>query len=160
MQQGEYHSLDATAGLRMYWRRRSQQGVVFLDIRREMKPDIVASNECLPFRTSCFKRVFYDPPHIICEDGSIAQTDFGWRYGFWRHKSDLVRNIYRVNKEFARVLVPRGELFLFYTDYHENPSIESVLALLGNFDVIDWFRRPSRAMTGNLRHEIKLAKRD
>jgi len=151
-----YHTLDATAGLRRYWKGRNMQGVLFLDIRAEVKPDIVASNEYLPFRPGVFNCIFYDPPHIISRNGSIAKTSFGYRYGFWTHRSDIIRNIYQVNEEFARVLRPRGKLLFFYTDYHENPSLESCLSLLKHFRIIQRERLKSKAHTNTIKHTITL----
>jgi len=154
----DYHTLDATAGLRQYWKGKDQRGVVFLDVRREVKPDIVASNEYLPFRSGIFKRVFYDPPHVVNPFSSTAKSTLGWRYGFWEHKSELVRNAYLVNKEFARVLQPRGKLTFFYTDLRDNPSLESMLALFNNFRILRRKRSKSGAHTNNYRYVVELEK--
>jgi len=152
----KYHTLDATAGLRRYWKGKDTRGVLFLDIREEVKPDIVANNECLPFRSGVFDRIIYDPPHIINPDGSLAETSFGYRYGFWAYKSGLIRNIYRVNEEFARVLRPRGKLLFLYTDYHENPPLENCLALFKHFRVVQRERRRSKAHSSISHYTVTL----
>jgi len=152
----KYHTLDATAGLRRYWKGKDTRGVLFLDIREEVKPDIVANNECLPFRSGVFDRIIYDPPYFISPGGSLAKTSFGYRYGLYRHKSELIRNVYRVNKEFARVLRSRGRLIFEYTDFPGNPSLESLLALFNHFRVIKREKAPSGAYTGRTLHTITL----
>jgi len=69
--------LDVTAGRRNIWWERSYADAVFVDIRREVKPDLVCDLKALPFRGEIFRLVVFDPPH---ENVGI-KSDMFKRYG-------------------------------------------------------------------------------
>jgi hypothetical protein len=120
--QGDFVILDITAGKRRMWTN-TPDDLLFLDRRRIVKPDIVASNEFLPFIESCMDGVVYDPPHLFrhsrIKEGSIMAR---WARDFtlWKRKAHFLRNLNEVNKEVARVLKADGWMLMKHCD--GNPS--------------------------------------
>jgi len=115
--------LDACCGSRMFWFDKNDPRTLFIDQRREsfevtdkssrggsrqivIDPDEIADFRSLPYESSSFQMVVFDPPHLR---GSKAGT--GWikaKYGAlgesWR--DDLRRGF----SECFRVLRPGGTL--------------------------------------------------
>jgi hypothetical protein len=146
----EYFGLDATASIRSYWRNRNAAGWIFLDIRREVRPDIRASNEFLPFKDQSFSKVFYDPPHMVAGRGLWLNSLMKFRYGDLAKKSDLVRNICEVNREFARILKPEGELLVKWSQ-NKTTAVRwaQLCEMLTNFELKKLESRPSRSGNPN-----------
>lgn len=127
--------LDLTAGYRGIWRTgklKSLGNVLFLDIRKVVHPDIIASNEHLPFKDNSFEWVVYDPPHFVTHSDSYYRTEFGRRFWGWKTKSQLVQNIYRVNSEAARVA---HRLILKWTVVPDGLPLDAVLKILDKWVV-------------------------
>lgn len=68
--------LDVCCGSRMFWFDKTNEDVVFLDIRDEdhvlcdgrkisIKPDIIGDFRKLPFDDNQFNLVVFDPPHLV-----------------------------------------------------------------------------------------------
>jgi len=113
-------------GKTMYhgWEINLGDNIVFMDIRKkpertwtggkgyearmpEVKPDIKADMNHLPFRAHIFEAIIFDPPHL-----QVNMTSFMVeRYGGW-DKPQSYRIMIRVNDEFARVLKPNGLLLM------------------------------------------------
>ena len=124
--------LDITAGYRAMWKGK-HQGVVFLDRRKEVKPDIVASNEFLPFKDEIFVKVVYDPPHTV---GTLTlfythEPEGFDRYSHWDTKPQFYKNLCRVNNEVKRVLMKSGEFLVKWCDLTIKHGL--VVKLLDNF---------------------------
>jgi hypothetical protein len=154
-----YKVLDITAGYRSFWKNKDCKGVIFIDVRREVKPDIVADNEHLPFRDSVFEFVFYDPPYVIRRHPSYFHTDFGKRYWAFPSFGKLAKNIVNVNREVYRVLKERGKLLVKYTPLKNNLALHSVLSLLDNFKEIRREVKDSKSYRGNKVYYILLEKK-
>jgi len=156
----DWEILDATAGLRFFWRRRDAKRVLFLDLRREVFPDIVGSNEFLPFQDGVFSQVFYDPSYFYGkEEGSgFFRTDLGFRFWAWKSKRQLLRNVIAVNREFWRVLRPDGVLLFEWTDMPGGVPHEFVLGLLNNFRLVDSRKSRSKGGTENIAYLFTLKK--
>ena len=156
--------LDITAGYRKMWRGKTQN-VLFLDIRKEVKPDIVASNEHLPFKDNCFIKVVYDPPHCVRKTTFPKpfprEAEGIKRYMYWKRRIDFIKNIIAVNKEAYRVLKPDGVLFCKHTPLKENRiSAHMFISLLDNFKVIRIRKEKSKShRTKNIVYYITLNKR-
>jgi hypothetical protein len=70
--------LDLTAGQRLMWYDRANPMAVFVDIRRETAPQVIANSCRLPFSSSAaFTIVLFDPPHQRIG----AAMDMARRYG-------------------------------------------------------------------------------
>jgi SAM-dependent methyltransferase len=135
MQNESWEILDATAGLRCLWIGRSARGALFVDKRVAVFPDVVASNEYIPFRAGIFRCILYDPPHVVNSSGgrTFYRTNFGFRFWAWDSMSEYVHNLWAVNREFARVLAPGGRLVFKHTKNPHGISLGLALALLSNF---------------------------
>jgi len=143
--------LDATAGLRKLWIGRDASKVVFVDVRRDVLPDVLASNEFLPFRDGVFERVEYDPPHVtgVKKYDAYWFTGFGLRFGGWPSESRLLKNMYVVNTEFKRVLRPGGTLFVKWTDIPDQPGVNFLVKMFTNFLEVSREERISRSGSKN-----------
>ncbi len=118
--------LDATCGARTIWYQKNHPFVTFLDRRKEkittfkagyklrtrrtinIKPDIVAEWQNLPFKAESFDMVVFDPPHII-EKTITKTTKLKMHYGYFlesNYKQILKEGI----KDLFRVLKPNGIL--------------------------------------------------
>lgn len=116
LQNADYHSLDATCSIRRWWLGKNASGWLFLDVRKTVKPDIIASNEFLPFRDHVFESIFYDPPHFVRGGGFWKKSRMRFAFGEWRRKSELDRNLRNVNREFARCLKRSGKLIVKWSE--------------------------------------------
>jgi len=142
--------LDATASYRAWWKGKDTSKVIFVDRRKEVKPDIVCSNEFLPFVSGIFKGVFYDPPHVIAhaKDATFFKTEFGIRFSAWESRDQFVLNVIRVNRAFTRVLTDDGTLLLKHTDIDdEGLTLWHMMTLLSNFEETD--REKQKSGTGH-----------
>jgi hypothetical protein len=122
--------LDINAGYRQLWNGLTQN-VFFLDRRKEVNPDIVASNEYLPFMDKSFKKVMYDPPHLI-RNSPLTETcmmkQYERKFTLWKTKSAFLRNMVLVNKEAYRVLTDDGELIIKHTDSPDNSVTQQTVS--------------------------------
>jgi hypothetical protein len=121
--------LDINAGFRQLWNGMTQN-VFFLDRRKEVNPMIVASNECLPFIDKSFKKIMYDPPHLIrsspVKEGCFMKQ-YEHKFTLWKTKSAFLRNMVLVNKEANRVLTDDGELVIKHTDSPDNSITQNTV---------------------------------
>jgi SAM-dependent methyltransferase len=99
--------LDMTAGYRSMWLQKEAENTIFVDIRREVKPTIVADSKLLPLRDGIFGLVVFDPPYKYFSTASrLAQI-----FGNFRMQ-DVIKLEREGTEEAARVLQPEG-LLLF-----------------------------------------------
>jgi hypothetical protein len=71
--------LDLSAGYRGIWYDKRRADVVYLDLREQVRPDLVADSTCLPFRRNTFDLVVFDPPHANFGARSNMARDYGHR---------------------------------------------------------------------------------
>jgi hypothetical protein len=57
------------------WFNKEYEDAVYIDLRSEVKPDIVCSTEKLPFKDNVFNLIVFDPPHTNMS-GNLAK-DYG-----------------------------------------------------------------------------------
>lgn len=105
--------LDATAGYRMMWFNKQRPDTVYMDLKRDVHPDIMGDFCHLPFRDDVFDIVVFDPPHTSAGKGGI----FYQRFGALR-ASKFAPIIYRASRELFRVLKAKGVL-LFKWNTHD-----------------------------------------
>ena len=94
-------NLDATAGYRMMWKNKNPPHWIFMDKKIEVRPDIQAVWEYLPFRNNVFNCVLFDPPHIVL--WGTGTPKIAENFGGWPYKRDILPSIFKSIKEFARV---------------------------------------------------------
>ena len=108
--------LDATAGYRAMWLNKQDPDAVFLDRRREVKPDVVAVWQALPFPNEVFTVVNWDPPHMVyrVEGKPSFLTD---RIGLLERET-WPADLKNAFDELMRVVSPGGILLLKWNDNH------------------------------------------
>jgi hypothetical protein len=167
--------LDSTAGYRIMWRSKDTSNVVFIDKRREVKPNIVADARALPFRDGIFDRAYCDPPHWFrvgvsghlmrllaampdtlqginhlrhSEHDVPYQVSLLKKYGYWQNKTQWVSFAFHTNQEFARVLKPNATLWykLCHMPRHQSHiTVDRVREHYSNFRIIEKIEYPSRS---------------
>ena len=147
--------LDATSGMKGIWQNMDASGVLFLDINKDVNPNIVASNEKLPFRAGCFKKVVFDPPQFVLSKAENA-LPIHKRYGFWLRKQQFFDNLRAVNEEFARVLKEDGSLLMKFCTF--NFEMKDVLKELTNFELVKNDSRPTKGRGKNTVHWLSFKK--
>jgi len=89
--------LDATAGYRMMWANKNDSDTIYLDSRKEVKPNLVALWQFLPFQNDFFDLILFDPPHDKPGPRGIFRQKFGalnldtFHIDFWQAWRELFR---------------------------------------------------------------------
>lgn len=112
--------LDATCSRRKIWPR---YATIRIDIRPEMKPDIVMDAKRLRFPDAYFDEIDCDPPHLIRDKVNLESLKQSRRtgkyrgkpimledYWYWRTREEWLEFVRETNKEFYRCLKPNGIL--------------------------------------------------
>ena len=102
--------LDDTAGNRMIWgKNKHPEGVIFFDKEPNLAipADVIGAWDKLPFKDDSFDCVIFDPPHQVASPKTKWASDpkgekCAW-YGYFRTRHQLRAEIYKAQKEFARV---------------------------------------------------------
>lgn len=117
--------LDVCCGSRMFYFNKSDQRVLFGDIRQEkttlcdgrtleIKPDIIFDFRRLPFRNESFSQVIFDPPHL---DHAGPLSWQGKKFGVL-DKRDWPKDLRKGFNECWRVLKPQGTLIFKWNETH------------------------------------------
>ena len=110
--------LDATAGHRAMWLNTHDPNVIYMDQKREVKPDIVAVWQYLPFRDGSIEEAVQDPPHMLYESkGKPMGFSFKERYGIL-DRVTWQKDLGAAYQELMRVLEPDGMLLVKWNDNH------------------------------------------
>jgi hypothetical protein len=112
--------LDATVNGGRFWRA-SKRRIIGIDIEKKHRPEIVADNTKMPFRSEAFDVVVYDPPHIP-NQGRDNLKDFNSRFGLvLRSPKEEGYNLSHMFPPFVseafRILKSEGILLCKITDY-------------------------------------------
>lgn len=120
----EKYILDAACGSRLFYYDRKNKHVLYMDERNgnylrsdgndiEVRPDVCASFEAIPFPSESFRVVVFDPPHLLtCGDNS----DLFKKYG--RLEKDTWPQVIRAGfKECFRVLEKHGMLLFKWNEH-------------------------------------------
>ena len=119
--------LDATASTKRIYPRYAD---VRVDIKAKVRPDVVADDCALPFRSGIFDKIFCDPPHIIGKTLQEEPTMSAWyasqnrkrfphqhflnsvgRFGTLPNRAKWLDTLKATNIEFERIIKPSGRLF-------------------------------------------------
>jgi hypothetical protein len=79
--------LDMSAGNRAVWYNKSHADAVYVDIRPQVRPGVVADSRNLPFADRTFDLVVFDPPH----ENFGASGNMSKNYG--HHTAAQIRDI-------------------------------------------------------------------
>jgi len=147
--------LDATASNRHIWRTKESRHVLWIDIEPELerKPDMILDCTCTGFEAGRFHTIFFDPPHWW---GGKTGSDFftcrnkaermalearygkglqgGAYYGTdkFRTKRELLSFIHKAQKEFSRILMDDGVLWLNWSEVRL--PLDRILPFFRNWD--------------------------
>jgi hypothetical protein len=118
MSSNQPHILDATASFRAMWIDKKDPDTVYMDKRREVKPDIICVWQNLPFVEGKFRTVVADFPHMLyVSKGKPMGFNFAEKYGLLEPET-WQRDLRQAFDEFMRVLEPLGNLQLKWNDNH------------------------------------------
>lgn len=118
--------LDATCGNRAMWFDKSCPLATFIDVRPEVKPDIVL--DCAPtsFEDKQFDLIVFDPPHVNV--GANSQMAISYGHFTTAHIKELVNQAFM---EFYRILKDNGVVIFKWNDH--DTKLETVIKLADPF---------------------------
>ena len=115
--------LDLSAGKRMIWFDKNPADTIFVDLRSEVAPTVVADTRRLPFESRIFDLIVFDPPHV----NFGAKSNFSRDYG--HHTTENIRDIVaRTAQEAYRVSVPDALMAFKWNDHDQ--KFDLVLTLM------------------------------
>lgn len=147
--------LDATCSFGRIWPRHA---TIRIDIRPEVKPDIVMDARQTNFPNAYFDEIYCDPPHLIAGreldltkinnarrlSGRYKSSSMMERYGYWKFRDDWLDFVKDTNIEFARILKPNGILHYKITDGATKKGntggathLTELVSLMDNFKVVN-----------------------
>jgi hypothetical protein len=106
--------IDISAGNRAIWFDKFDPSAVFVDIRPEVKPDIVFDTR-YPFPKwfpTDFDLVVYDPPHVNCG----ANGEMSKRYGSWT-TSEILDSVYLTSTNLLTITKETSLMALKWNDH-------------------------------------------
>jgi len=119
--------LDLSAGKRAVWFNRLHDEAVFVDIRPEMAPTVVADTRQLPFDTGIFSLIVFDPPHMV--HGKTSKM--GKQYGSF--SAVEIRDTVRESaKEAFRCATEDAVMALKWSDH--DVSLDSILEMMEGWE--------------------------
>ena len=146
--------LDSTCSTLKLW---PKSATVRIDIRREVKPDVVASACALPFRLGTFDVIFCDPPHIINKKG-LTKPKVGaqfaswnrrhgyhtenwinclWRFGWWTSHKQWMEFVKATDREFRTCLKDSGTLeYKIMGGPSKRFATDTDIAEMRNFEIV------------------------
>lgn len=104
--------LDMSAGNRAVWFDKAHRDAIYVDVRPEVNPDVVADARALPAHIDGpFDLIVFDPPHKNNSGGNMVRS-----YGHWT--ADQIRSIVEgTAKEAHRVATPDGLMAFKWNDH-------------------------------------------
>lgn len=155
-------TLDMTAGLYGMQYELRMVADISLDASKHRSVDILGSFEELPFRSGVFKKVLFDPPHVLDSRNTLLGTFpyypggephlSTFKYGCYRTIDQLRKAIFRGAKEAERVLEVGGHCIFKWSD-SEKPfswAHDTVRKAARSFEQVHIGVVKSRAHSGNL----------
>lgn len=119
--------LDLSAGNRAVWFDKNNPLAVFVDVRPEVEPHIVADTRDLGDKVGYgFGLVVFDPPHV----NFGANAELSKTYG--HHTTDEIRDIIRGSAKEAHRVTAENALMAFKWNDHDQ-KLEKVLALMADY---------------------------
>ena len=146
--------LDLSAGHRAIWFDKTYRDTIFVDIRPEVKPTIVADSQALPFEVGeGYDLVIFDPPHVNFSAGAQLSQ----RYG--HHTTEEIRDIIaRTGLEAHRVTRPDALMAFKWNDHDQ--KLTRVLALLPDWEPLVGHKVAMRTKHASATTWVLLRRRD
>ena len=119
--------LDLSAGNRAVWMNKKHPDALYLDIRPEVKPDIVCDTTNLPPEIGYnFNLIVFDPPHVnFGKNSNMARV-----YGY--HTSEQIRDTVMGSAKEAHRVSSKDCLMAFKWNDHDM-KLKYVLSLLSTW---------------------------
>lgn len=119
--------LDLSAGNRAVWFDKNNPLTTYIDIRDEVKPDIVADSRELPLSVGDdYSLIVFDPPHV----NFGAKAELSKTYG--HHTTDEIRDIIRRSAREAHRVSRTDALMAFKWNDHDQ-KLSKVLGLMAEW---------------------------
>lgn len=116
--------LDLSAGKRAIWFDKAYRDAVFVDIRAEMRPTVVADSRKLPGEIGRgYDLVVFDPPHVNFSAGAQMSQQYG------HHTTEEIRSIVAETAQEAHRVTRPDALLAFKWNDHDQ-KLEKILALM------------------------------
>jgi hypothetical protein len=116
--------LDMSAGNRAVWFDKNYRDAVYVDLRPEVNPTIVADTRALPMAVGTdFDLVVFDPPHV----NFGANAEMSKTYG--HHSTEDIRSIIQGSAREAHRVSKIDALMAFKWNDHDQP-FKKVLGLM------------------------------
>lgn len=118
--------LDLSAGKRAVWFNRLHPDTVYVDMRPEMYPTVVADTKALPFN-HCFDLIVFDPPHMTHGPNSaMAKT-------YTSMLADEIKDLIRKTSREAYRCAHDGTLMAFKWNDHD-VRLDHILPLMEGWE--------------------------
>lgn len=119
--------LDLSAGNRAVWFDKAYPDAVWVDIRKEVNPTVVADSRKLPKKIGKdFDLCVFDPPHV----NFGANAELSKTYG--HHTTEEIRSIIRGTAKEAHRVTRRDALMAFKWNDHDQ-RLDKVLLLMAEW---------------------------
>ena len=154
--------LDACCGYKRMWKGKDISNIVFVDIKKEVKPTLVADAKHLPFRDGIFNKIYCDPPHMLqhhAGPNSKIHKKFYEVFGWFNNRGEWISFIGRTNIEFKRVLKANGVLWYKLIDGKDFRIVHLAdLNYMDNFVIIEKkiVRKANEKWRKNVTYEVIL----
>ena len=123
--------LSACCGQRSYWFNKQQKDTTFIDIRPEVKPDVVMDCTKTVFEDKTFDLIEFDPPHE--SHTKAAKGVFVEKYGAFTAAE--IRNLVAAAfKEFHRILKDEGFVIFKWNTHCQ--QLKTILPLIDGFEFL------------------------
>jgi hypothetical protein len=116
--------LDVSAGNRAVWFNKKHSDALYLDIRPEVQPDVIADSRALPANIGWgFDLIVFDPPHKNNGQNGNMSKNYGW------HTAEEIRRIVaETAKETHRI--SRSDALMAFKWNDNHVKLSSILELL------------------------------
>lgn len=134
--------LDLSAGNRAVWFQKDHPDAVYVDVRPEVEPTIVADARALPAEVgSDYDLIVFDPPHKNNAGGNMVRN-----YGAWTHQE--IREIIAGTAKEAHRVSKADALMAFKWNDH-SLKLETALRLIAPW----WEPLFGHGVSGQQRHQ-------
>lgn len=124
---GRPRIIDLSAGNRAVWFNRQHPDAVYVDIRPEVAPDIIADTRALPAEVGDgYDLVVFDPPH------KNNGANFGMARSYGRFSHDEIRSTIRETAKEAHRITRSGALMAFKWNDH-SIKLTTVLGMMAPY---------------------------
>jgi hypothetical protein len=119
--------IDLSAGNRAIWFDKNHRDAVYVDIRPEVEPDIIADARALPAEIGDgYDLIVFDPPH----KNNAASGNMARNYGHWT-ALEITEILTGTAKEAWRIASPDGLMALKWNDHTR--KLSTILALISQW---------------------------